>query len=367
MKLSIVICTFNRCEELEQLLEDLTLQHAALDAEKAKQVELVLIDNNSFDNTNEVAYRFIESTGLSIKYFTETKLGLSAARNLAVTKTSGDLIAFLHDDISLDENWLEQAYSLADECNDHEIGVYGGRVIPMWQDDFPTWLSLEQPYGADQKVFGAHSYGDVEQSYPFNTEFGVAETPSGTNVFIRKEIFENCGNFRTDLGPSAAGGFGLLDDYEFFEYLSTLKIPMLYVPELMVYHPINPSMMTIQNIRRWYYKSARAHYWISHTDRMRREPHDLLGIAPRYRKFTPSIFKESILGVPAFLFLKFLVLAIYWLFSHLNFDSKKLNWLSYKISETMGEIDAAALVQEQTGTRKFSFKDRLLKKGLLSS
>ena len=46
------------------------------------------------------------------------------------------------------------------------------------------------------------------------------------NVLVRKEIFENCGAFREDLGPSAGGGFDTFEDTELFEYLSALKIPI---------------------------------------------------------------------------------------------------------------------------------------------
>lgn len=367
MKLSIIICTFNRSFELEQLLEDICVQHRKLSKDEAKEVEVILVDNNSFDNTGEVVYKFVENTELSIKYFTEKKLGLASARNLAVTKATGDLLAFLHDDVNLDEDWLKEAYKLADHCHDQEIGVYGGRSVPMWQEDFPQWLNLQPPYGVRQEVFNGHSYGDEEQYYPFDTEFGLAEFPSGVNVLVRREIFENCGNFRTDLGPSAAGGFGMLDDYEFFEFLSMLKIPMLYVPQCIVYNPVSPSKMTIQNIRRWYFKHGRAQYWIAHTDRMKREPHPLFGIDPKLRRWLPNFARDKFKGVPLFLYLKFALLTSEWLIQHLSVGSSNRNWLSFKMSEAMGEIEAAALVNEQVTSRKFSFKDRLVKKGIVES
>ncbi len=365
MKLSIIICTFNRAEQLEQLLDDLTTQYKRLRHEDAKEIEIILVDNNSFDNTGEVAYRFIENTGVSIKFFTETRLGLSAGRNLAITKATGDLLAFLHDDLNLDDDWLKEAYKLADKCLDQEIGVYGGRSIPIWEDSFPTWLNLEPPHHIKQDVFTGHSFGDEERFYPFSSEYGIAEFPSSANVLIRREIFDNCGNFRCDLGPSAAGGFSMHDDYEFFEYLMMLKIPILYAPQLIVFHPVNSQQMTLQSIRRWYFKSGRALFWIAYTDRMKREPNPLLGIAPKYRKLIPSFAKAKVRNVPMYLYVKLIVQGLWWLALHLTFDMRKRNWVSYKISETLGEIDAAILVDEKIHThRRFSFKDRLVKKGL---
>jgi len=365
MKLSIVICTFNRSQELESLLDELTLQHKRLRSSEASEVEVILVDSNSFDETKEVAYRYMENTGLSIKYFCENQLGLSAARNLAVIKASGDLLAFLHDDISLDDDWLKESYRLACKCIDEEIGVYGGRVIPIWKESLPEWLNIEAPHNVKQEVFKSHSFDDEIKYYPFNTDLGLAEFPSGVNVYIRKEIFENCGNFRADLGPSASANIGLHEDYEFFEYLSKLKIPMQYLPQCIVFNAINKQQMTIQYLRRWHFKSAKALYWIAHTDRMKRIAQPLLGIAPRYRHMIPSFMKSKIDGVPIFLYAKLAAQVLYWLFMHLTLNNKKRYWLSYKISETFGEIEAAKLVSNTVFTKKFSFKERLSKKGLV--
>lgn len=367
MKLSIIICTFNRSTELEQLLEDLSAQHRRLRSNEGKEIEVILVDNNSMDSTSEVAYRFVENTSLSIKYFTHDHFGLTPCRNLAISKASGDLLAFIHDDINLDEDWLKEVYKVASNCQDQEVGVYGGRSIPMWQDSLPEWLNLEPPYAVSQEVFTGHTHGDEETYYPFESEFGLAEFPSGVNVLVRKEIFENCGDFRVDLGASAAGGMGLYDDFEFFEYLYCLKIPMLYLPQVIVFHPVSRSQLKIQNVRRWYFKSGRAHYWMAHTDRMKRAPHPLLGIEPKFRKLIPRSALKKINGVPAYLYLKLFSLITWWLVLHLSFDSKRKNYLSYKISEAMGEIDAAAMVNEIEASRKFSFKDRLMRKGIIQS
>ncbi len=367
MKLSIIICTFNRSTELEQLLEDLATQHRRLRSSEAHEVEVILVDNNSMDNTSEVAYRFIESTGLSIKYFTHDRFGLTHCRNLAITKASGDLLAFIHDDVNLDDDWLKEVYKLACNCQGQEIGVYGGRSIPLWQNQVPDWLNLEPPYHIRQDVFTGHSHGDQEEYYPFASDFGLAEFPCGANVIIRKEIFENCGDFRTDLGANAAGGFGLYDDFEFFEYLSCLKIPMVYVPQVIVFHPVSPSQLTIQSVRRWYFKAAKAHYWIAHTDRMKREPHSLFAIEPKYRQMFAELPRNKIKGVPFYLYLKLMALSAWWAVLHLSLDAKRRNFISYKISETMGQIDAAAMISETFVNQKFSFRNRLAKKGVLNT
>lgn len=332
-----------------------------MNEEDSREIEIILIDNNSYDGTKEVAYRYSESTIISCKYFLEHRFGLAYCRNLAIQKASGEMLAFLHDDLTLDEDWLKEAYSIASNFNEKEIGVYGGRSIPLWQDRTEPWLYTKAPYGIDQAVFGGHSFGDEESYYPFNSSEGQAKVPSGINVLLRKDIFENCGDFRTDLGPNAAGeGFALHDDYEFFEYLQTIHVPMVYVPQLIVFHPVAPEKMNIKFVRNWYYKSGRSLFWIAHTDRVRRKVEPFLGISSEYKKFFPKfISKTKFFGKPLYLWIKLFFLFIAWVFYILIFDRKRSNWYSFMISKCLGELDAVDSVKRAKISKKFSFRDRI--------
>ncbi len=360
MKLSIVISTFNRSIQLEQLLEDLSYQHARLNTTDKEEVEVILVDNNSFDNTKEVAYKFTESTVLRVKYYLETRQGLAFARNHGIKHASGDLLACLDDDLTLDEDWLKEALRIASGCKDREIGVYGGRSIPLWQERVPKWLNSSPPYAIDQALFTGHNYGDEESFYPVHSDIGIATFPLGTNTLYRKEIFDNCGDFRTDLGPNAAGGVGLHEDREFLEYLSMLKIPMLYVPQLIVFHPITAEQMTNHSMRRWYFKSGASLYWMAHTDRMRRTPDRFIGVSRRYRAFLPAFTASlKLAGVPLYLFIKLIAILLYYLVTYPSLNKKRSFCLGLEFSKTLGEIEAARLVHQQISNRKFSFKDRI--------
>lgn len=367
MKLSIIICTFNRAIQLEQLLEDLSYQYARLNEEDRISLELILIDNSSFDNTKEIAYRYTESTILPVRYYLESKRGLANAKNLGIKQSSGDLLAFLDDDMVLDEDWMKESMKLAKHCKEREIGVYGGRCIPLWQERVPQWLNSHPPYGVKQEVFASHSYGDEESFYPVSGDFGEARFPIGTNVFFRKDVFENCGDFRTDLGPDASGkATGLHEDYEFLEYLSCLKIPMLYVPQCIVFHPISHQQMTPQYIRRWYFKSGKSLYWMAHTDRMKRNPAKLFNIPTSYRMFFPEIIADlKVFGTPLYLWLKLFYTLVIWALVRLTFDRKKEFWFGLLFSRILGEIAGAKAVDKNVKSVKFSFKERLKKKQFL--
>ncbi len=62
-----------------------------------------------------------------------------------------------------------------------------------------------------------------------------------------------------------------------------------------------------------------------------------------------------------------MALSAWWAILHLSLDAKRRNFISYKISETMGQIDAAAMISETFVNKKFSFRNRLAKKGVLNT
>ncbi len=362
MKLSIIISTFNRAIQLDQLLEDLVYQFANLSESEAEQVEVILIDNNSNDNTKEIAYKYAESTAVTLKHYVESQQGLAVSRNQGIKQANGDLLVFLDDDVTLDDDWLSEVFKIADECRDRELGVYGGRVVPLWQERTPKWLSTEPPYETKQEVFSGHSYGEDEKYYPLEFEEHQARQPIGTHMMFRKEIFENCGDFRTDLGTNASGGLGLYEDREFLEYLAALNVPMLYVPQCVVFHPVAPERMTKQAIRRWYLKEGKSLYWMWHTDRMRREPNPLVCIPEQMRAWFPSLtHKIKVSGVPIYLYIKLAMLFCSFILMHLSFNEKRIFWSGLQLSRTLGEIEGAALLAKHKKTKRFTFEDRVMK------
>ena len=94
MKISVVVCTYNRDVYLIRCLENLKNQ----DFNK-REFEIIIIDNNSTDNTKTICLNFIEQNPeLNIIYFLEEKVGLSHARNTGISKSSGLIISFIDDD-----------------------------------------------------------------------------------------------------------------------------------------------------------------------------------------------------------------------------------------------------------------------------
>ena len=110
--LSVVIATRNREHWLADTLESLTKQTRPPN-------EIIVVDNASEDNTREAVLRFQDR--LPVTYVYEGKKGIPYARNCWVKAARGDIIAFIDDDSSADENWLK--YIEIPFIRDPNIGV----------------------------------------------------------------------------------------------------------------------------------------------------------------------------------------------------------------------------------------------------
>ena len=100
--ISVIVCTYNREKYLGESLQCLARQDLSKDL-----FEIVLVNNRSTDQTEQICKRFSEENHqLNFRYFTEEQAGLSYARNRGINESKGDLIVFLDDDAMADEQYL---------------------------------------------------------------------------------------------------------------------------------------------------------------------------------------------------------------------------------------------------------------------
>ena len=89
---SIIIPTYNRSYSLP-------LSLASVIAQNYKNIEIIIVDDNSSDNTSAVCQRFMSEFGDIIQYVrNETNLGAAASRNKGIQLARGDLVTFLDSD-----------------------------------------------------------------------------------------------------------------------------------------------------------------------------------------------------------------------------------------------------------------------------
>jgi glycosyltransferase involved in cell wall biosynthesis len=104
MQLSVVICTWNRAEKLRLALESVD----RCTVPPGTDWEILLIDNNSTDDTKAVCQGFVEKRPGRFRYLLEKRQGKSFALNTAIANARGAIIAFTDDDITVDSGWLRE-------------------------------------------------------------------------------------------------------------------------------------------------------------------------------------------------------------------------------------------------------------------
>jgi glycosyltransferase involved in cell wall biosynthesis len=169
MYLTVAICTWNRSQLLAQALEQMT--HLVIPP--TVQWELLVVNNNCTDSTDEVIAAF--ESRLPIRRVFEPKPGLSNARNAAVTEARGDYILWTDDDTRVHPNWI-QVYADAFQRRPAAV-IFGGLVLPLFAVPPPPWL--ERVWHLVAGVYAMRDLGtepvrfDGGERMPFGANFAV--------------------------------------------------------------------------------------------------------------------------------------------------------------------------------------------------
>lgn len=119
MKISILTPTYNRANLLNKLYESL-VKNSKYDI----NIEWLIMNDGSTDETKNVIKRFIEENKIEIKYFEQENQGKMASINKLVEKATGDLIV----DCDSDDYFTEDALKIIKEeyeKNKDEKDIYG--------------------------------------------------------------------------------------------------------------------------------------------------------------------------------------------------------------------------------------------------
>ena len=121
--LTVAICTKDRPDNMQRCLTALlALQQP--DLEQPPPFDILVVDNAPSD---ERTYELIQSMP-SVQYTREPKPGLDFARNRALQEATGELLAFLDDDVIVDRRWLvglQEAWA-----ENPDAGGFTGLVLP---------------------------------------------------------------------------------------------------------------------------------------------------------------------------------------------------------------------------------------------
>lgn len=241
MKISVILCTYNRSGSLLTALESV----AGSQLPEGFAWEVLVVDNNSKDRTREVVESFC-STHPRFRYVFELRQGLSNARNTGIREATGEVIAFVDDDVTVDPLWLQ---NLTGPFLEPQWAGVGGRIRVQEHLELPNWVRIEGPFAMGGSLAALFDRGEQPHE--------LREPPYGTNMAYRKEMFEKYGFFRTDLGRSENNLIGK-EDTEFGERLLHAGERIWYAPSAIVYHPLLQERLTKKYFLSWWFGCGQA-------------------------------------------------------------------------------------------------------------
>jgi len=219
VRISVVLATYRRPGFLEQVLDSLNCQTL-----NKELYEVIVVDNNSQDNTKDVATRYP-----SVRYVFEEKLGLSYARNTGIRAAVGDIVAFIDDDSEADPGWLQALLDIYDKYPD--AWAVGGKILLMWDAEPPEWLNEEHYCN-----LGFRDFGNISR------QLSWPERIAGSNCSFRREVFSQMGHFKPALGR--IGSILLAcEEVQIQKRIYQAGYSVYYNPDAVVYHHVPASRM----------------------------------------------------------------------------------------------------------------------------
>jgi glucosyl-dolichyl phosphate glucuronosyltransferase len=264
LKVSILIPTHNRAASLKRLLDSLEAS-ACLEE---TQLEIIVVNNRSTDATSQVLMDVLaQDRRFPILVLEELKHGKSSALNLGLGHVTGSLILLLDDDVSVDK------VCVAEHVAAHKDGPFDavqGKV-----------LAGVDPEGQPANIARLREY-----NIP-TVDHGDASCEvrgfTGTNISIKREVFEKAGLFDTRLGPGASG---FSEDTEYSARIRENGFKIGYAPKAITYHELNPNRYGSSYNRNVQYRKGVSRSIYRKDSLIFRVLPDLIGNCFRYLAYT---------------------------------------------------------------------------------
>lgn len=240
---SIIVCTYNRATLLRDTLASMQAMTVPTDC----AVEIIVVDNNSTDDTRAVIAESAREGVIPIVALTEKRQGKSFALNTALARARGDVLALTDDDVLTPADWLAR---VLEDFRTREVTFVFGKVLPRWSRTPPPELLTPKA----QDIWGPLAlvdYGDAPTAYAADNT--GQRLPIGANLAFSRAALVAVGGWRTDLGKvnnTLISG----EDHEIFLRLRRRGLYAgYYDPELTVRHFVPAERLTRRYFRRWFF------------------------------------------------------------------------------------------------------------------
>jgi GT2 family glycosyltransferase len=216
-KFSLIIPTRDRRQQIIALLESITQLH---DFARINP-EVIVGDNGSQDDTWASLQEKTKNFPVPLRLLQVPLPGKSRVLNQAIGLATGDILAFLDDDVIVDHSWLKalEAFSRDSKCQAGQGRI--GLCSPEAED--PEIQRLVQRYRTIPQL-------------DYNQNVDSVHSLNGANCFVQRDIVKRIGGFDERLGPGASG---TSEDVDLARRLIRVGVRIRYERECVVYHHVD--------------------------------------------------------------------------------------------------------------------------------
>ncbi len=248
LKISVIICTYQRVAELENALiaiTDQTIPH--------RDYEIVVVDNYPVSMELESLVAKIRNKKFAdhpdhLRLLHCPVLGLSYARNAGIYFARSQILLFLDDDAVAERDVIEQTLKAYQEHPD--AGVIGGHIILKRPENLNiVWKAGWERYWSQFET-GYQGYTQVTQWWEF---------PWGANWSARRKALLQIGGFRGRYGRHG-NDYNGGEEIVAASQIQQLGYTVAVLPQSKVTHHVEPSRFTLHHLKNTILSGVMVHY-----------------------------------------------------------------------------------------------------------
>jgi glycosyltransferase involved in cell wall biosynthesis len=206
---SVIVPTRNRAGWLAFLFHALALQ-----VYPSELIEVLIVDNSSTDDTDEVVRRWAQSLPFPLHFHRKANEGPASSRNYGAARATGEVLAFTDSDCIPEPGWLLNGVRA---LKDGEIGLVTGPIIP-------------------RRTADTHFFFNAQMG-PVLSDNGLYRTAS---LLVPRRLFLAVGGFDEAFGLGPGGALLGGEDTDLGWRIKRTGQRAAFRPDVMVTHLATP-------------------------------------------------------------------------------------------------------------------------------
>jgi len=290
-KISIIIVSYNVRSYLSNSIDSILKS-------SIKNIELIIVDNNSFDDTVE----YISQNYPSIKLIpNSSNVGFGRAVNQGARIANSDYLLILNPDTIIEEDTLKKLVNYI-ETND-KIGMVGPKILNAdgslqlsCKRSFPTIKSaIPKILGLDKLFPNSKWFGRYNLTFLDPDKNHVVDAISGSCMLIRNKVFKKIGGFDEKF-------FMFGEDIDICLRVWKANFEVHYFPETKIIHFKGKSVKTAPyNSREAFYEAMDIYVEKHYSSTLSKISRTLISLGIRLNKFLSMIIEKKSMILSLFL------------------------------------------------------------------